>query len=237
MATSGSTNYSETTTSIIKDALLEIGAVSVDDVVDAPMHAHALRKLNRMIKAWQAKGFNLWRDTEGSVALVADQASYTFGGSTPDVSYRPLRISSIRYRSATGVDRPIVPIMARQDYFDLPEKSASGTPTSFYYDPGLSQGTLYIWPVPSTVTTETLKITYSRSFEDFDNNADEPDLPQEWLDAIVLGLAAEMCAPLYPGNQALLADTKVRAMTALEEASMFDRETASITFIPCGSDG
>ena len=237
MATSGSIDYNETLSSIVKDALLEINAISADDTPGAPIFAHAQRKLNRILKSWQAAGFNLWRDTEGSITLVASQASYTMGGTSPDVSYRPLRISSIRYRDANSKDRPLTPILSRQEYFDLPEKSASGVPTSFYYDPGRDQGTLYIWPVPSSVTIETLKLTYSRTFEDMDANANNPDIPQEWLHALVLTLAAEMCTPVFPDSPQLLATTKARAEAAVEEARMWDRETASIHFVPCGYNG
>ena len=236
MATSGSTDYNETTAEIIKDALLEISVIAVDDDIDAPTFALAQRKLNRMIKAWEADGVNLWREAEGSLTLVANKQSYTFGNSG-DVSYRPLRFSSIRYRNSSGTDLPMGPFMSREDYFNLPGKSVTGVPTQFYYDPGLNQGTLYVWPVPSSVTTETLQYTYSRTVEDMDNNADNPDYPQEWLEALVLGLASSLQPSFFPDNVTQYAALKDRAMQAYERAYMWDRETASVNFIACGYDG
>ena len=231
MSTSGSVDYSETTATIIKDAFIEIGAVDVSEAVEAESAAWAKRKLNRILKRFQAAGANLWRATEGSVTLVVAKQSYTMGGTTPDVSFRPLTVSSVRYRDANGIDRPLTPIMARQQYFDLPKKDTVGVPTSFYYDPGRNQGQLFVWPVIGSVTTETLKVTYQRTIEDMDGNADNPDLPQEWFDAIVLGLAAEICGGLFPGNTQLLIDVRARAGEALETAQGFDRETASVYFM------
>lgn len=230
MATSGSTDYSETRSSIIKDALIEIGAHDVSETVDAETGAYAARKLNRMLKAWQADGINLWRLSEGNVALVASQASYTMGGTgSPDVAYRPLRIHEVRYRDANGTDRPMVQL-SRSDYFDLPEKTSTGSPTSYYYDPGRGQGTLYIWPVPASVTTESLRWTYDRSIEDMDAAANEPDVPQEWYDAVVLNLAASLAGPTFPTEPGLQQIIEARAQRALDRAMYFDRETASVSF-------
>ena len=125
----------------------------------------------------------------------------------------------------------------RQEYFDLPDKATAGQPTSFYYDPGRDQGRLYLWPVLGSVTTETLQITYQRTVEDMDVNADDPDYPQEWYEAIVLGLAASLHASQFPQDVAGRAEITARANAAYQSVYFFDRETASVTFVPCGWNG
>lgn len=60
MATSGSTDFSVNRDTLIKDALIDIGAVSSEDSVSDAVMAHAARLLNMMIKAWQADGLHLW---------------------------------------------------------------------------------------------------------------------------------------------------------------------------------
>lgn len=224
MATSGSTNYSETEHSLIKDAYINLGAVDpTDSGIEDEQYEYASRTLNRMIKAWQKRGYNLWRTTEGSIALVAGQASYTL---TP----RPLRVSEARWRNSVGTDLPMVEI-AREDYFTYPQKDASGTPTNWYYDPQRDSGTLYVWPVPDTTTARTIYYTYQRAFEDFDNNADNPDVPQEWYDAIVKGLSAELAPGIYPTEPGLTQLHKQLAAEAIESALEFDRETAPVRFM------
>lgn len=231
MATSGSTDYSETKASIIKDAYIGIGAVDPTDSVEAEQFQYASRLLNRRIKAWQKMGYNLFRAAEGSLTLVSGQASYQLGGSgSPAFANRPLRITEARYRNSVGNDLPMTEI-AREDYFTLPQKTSSGTPTNWYYDPQRSEGTLYVWPVPTTSTANTLRFTYQRDFEDFDNNADEPDLPQEWYDAIVKDLSAELCPGIFPTEPGLTQLHKSLAAEALDSALSFDRETAPVRFM------
>ena len=236
MATSGSTNYSETEAGIIRDAYIGIGAIDpTDSGVEAEQYEYASRVLNRLIKSWQKRGYNLWRTEEGSVTLVAAQAAYTMGGAgSPDFAARPVRISEVRYRSSSSIDLPMTEI-AREDYFQLPNKASTGTPTNWYYDPSRSQGTLYVWPVPTTTTANTLRFTYQRAFEDFDENSDEPDLPQEWYDAIVKSLGAELCPGIFPTEPGLTQLHSQRATEAVETALMFDRETAPLRFMHDGA--
>ena len=62
MATSGSTNFTLNRDELIKDALLDIGAVSQDDTPSASIVNSASRKLNMMLKAWQTFGLQLWKE-------------------------------------------------------------------------------------------------------------------------------------------------------------------------------
>lgn len=233
MATSGSTDYSETLTTIISDALINIGVLAAGETPEHDVSEFARRQLNRMIKAWQGEGYNLWRATEGEITLVADQQSYTMGGTAPDFAARPLRIEFMRFTQSDGTEAPRMIPMSREDYFHLPNKNAQGTSTQFYYDPQRDQGKLYIWPVLAAIssTPEKLKFTYQRAFEDFDSGGDEPDIPQEWFNAIVLNLAKALCTPNFPGKLELKADIKADAKEALDLAKEFDVEWADVEFV------
>ncbi len=230
MATSGSTNFADSTEAIIKDALIYIGAGAPGESPDPDSYEYAERTLNRMIKAWQSKGYNLFRTKEGSITLVANQQSYTMGGTAPDFAERPLRIESVRFKDSSGTETPIVTEMSREEYFELPNKDSSGTTTNFYYDPQYPQGVLYVWPVLSSATTETLEFTYQRPFEDFDSNADEPDFPQEWFRALVSNLGADLHPAFYPSNPEKTAFLRSQAQNDLMEALDFDREWSDVTF-------
>lgn len=110
---------------------------------------------------------------------------------------RPLRILSARLVRGSGTTLNEIPLtqLSKQDYFNIPNKNAIGTPNSFYYDPQLGTGRLYLWPAPEDPQWY-LRYTYERTLEDFDAASDEPDFPQEWLDALVYGLAARL-GPAY----------------------------------------
>jgi hypothetical protein len=152
-----------------------------------------------MCRNWQADGINLWTITEAILTLTEDTASYLLGGDATNAVNvddgspvpRPLQIISARRRDSSGQDVPLTAYL-RDQYFNQPNKSASGVTTAYYYDPQRGQGVLYLWPINSD-TTETVRFTYQRPLEDFDSVGDNPDFPVEWHKALVYGLAYELC--------------------------------------------
>ena len=79
MATSGSYNFNMTRNEIIKDALITLGIVGIEQTVQAPDQVFAERALNRMIKEWQTSGARLWNRREGILFPAAEQIKYTVG--------------------------------------------------------------------------------------------------------------------------------------------------------------
>lgn len=228
MATSGSTNFSQTTNSIIKNALKRIGALDVNEQPEASDYETGREWLNYIMKTAAVMGWNVFRSAESSVTLLAGQAEYTFGGSgSPDVSFRPLRIEEARWRNSAGTDLSMQRL-SRDDYFTQPNKTTQGTPTTFYYNPGSTQGKMYVWPVPDANTATTIQFTYQRTLEDFDDTDDEPDLPQEWYGPIVKALAAELAPIYFPENPAIVQSAKQQADQAIQEVMGYDREEASV---------
>lgn len=227
MATSGSSDFSATARDLINGALRLIRVAEPGEEVEAAIIQDGLSALEMMVKAWQADGINLWRYTEGNLTLVDAQSSYTMGGSgSPDFAIRPLRILSVR-RRVSDIDTPLQPL-SRSEYFELPNKSAKALPTSFYYDPGRSQGTLYLWQTPDS-TSATIRFTYARTIEDFDALTNEPDFPQEWLAALKFNLAVEV-APEFGAEPSAAVIGK--ALEYKAQLRAFDQEEQSIYFQP-----
>lgn len=231
MAVATTTDFADTTRSIIEDALAEIGVLEPGETPEHEQFQYAFRRLNRMIKFWMADGAHLWRRTEGEITLVADRQSYSMGGSgSPDFSVRPLRIESMRFVQSNGTEAPRMIPMAREDYFALPRKDANGTSTQFYYDRQRDTGVLYIWPVLSVISNpaEAIRFTYLRPFFDFDTAENNPDIPQEWFEAIIAGLGARLARTYYPGQIQLHRDYDDVATRAYTIARDFDREWADV---------
>lgn len=142
---------------------------------------------------------------------------------------RPLDIHSVRLRSDSGNDR-ILNKISREEYFGLPDKTSQGQPVSFFYDPQLTTGKLYLWPNPDAIDY-FLKMTYSRSIEDFDAAGDNPDFPQEWLEAITYNLAVRL-APMFGKDQKVLQLLVPLASQMLADVKQFDNEDSSLRVTP-----
>lgn len=212
----------KTAQDIITSALRKAGILPWGEAAQSNDASAALDELNLMLKGWQNMGYNLWTVTSGSLTPVAATASYTLS------PVRPLRILSARWRD--GTDLPMWE-MTRSEYDDLPNKSATGTPTSFYYDRQREAATFYVWPAPSTVTTQTIEFTYERELEDITDVNDTLDMPGEWWEAVVYNLAVRLLesAPVSQKPPSFYQ----RAERLLSDAGAFDRE-GSVSFVGAG---
>lgn len=172
-----------------------------------------------MLKDWQKYRW-LWLLTEGTQVPVADTASYT-------LDPRPYEVVSARFQQS-GREIPMT-ALEREEYFDLPIKTVQGIPTQYYYDRQRDEGTLYIWPVLASVSTETITYTYRRIVEDVTNLNQNLDVRQEYLDLIAYNLAAR-----YADKAGKPADRVVaRAESMLAEA-MDDDRPATVRMVPSG---
>jgi hypothetical protein len=193
----------------IEDALRELGVLDVEETMDASHVRFGLRKLRRMLLSWQNLDYNVWLKAEQTLTMTAGERSYTLD------PVRPLRILSARVVT-DGIETPLE-ALTRQDYDTLPLKTSAGRPVSFHYDRQREDALFYVWPVP-TANGETIQITYARQIAPMDTFGADVDVPEEWEDAVVYGLA---CA---------LASTYSRqppidlAAGALNAALAFDRE-------------
>lgn len=214
MATSNSIDLSMTARDIITAALKKLAIIGPGQTGDADDVSDARGELNRMLKGWMQHK-SLWRMTEGSATLVADTGSYTL---SPD----PYRVISARYRDANSIDTPMARL-SRDEYYDLPQKTANGVPTQFYVDRQRASSVLYVWPVKLTVSGETVQYTYQRKFDDVDTLDEEVDIRQEWFDLVVHNLAARL-ADSHGMSGARVDRVIARAGQMLAEALDDDRE-------------
>lgn len=222
MSTSGSTDFNLTSSEIVEAAFNVLGVAQEGEAMTARMVQDGTRALNLMIKTLGTKE-HLWTQTEGTLAMVAGQASYAM------TNPRPMRIMSVR-RVLNGIETPLG-MFSRQEYFDQPNKTQSPSiPVNFYFDPQQASGVLYLWPAPSTqaVASYTINLTYMRRMADMDANTNDLDMPQEWLETIVWNLAKRLMTQ-YPVNDPNLAVMVVSTADQLmADLLAFDNEPASI---------
>ena len=182
-----------------------------------------------------------WGVISAITPTVAPAATITFTGAlkgdsasgkkvfayTTDIG-KPLRIPTARrIQNSNGTAQEIEMIQtARLDYERLPNKLSSGVPVQFYYDPKISDGDFYVWPVPTT-SSLYVNITYYRPLNIFDTSATAPDFPNEWLSAIKYQLAVR-CFGLF--GLPVRNDIVAIAERALESVQSWDTDSEPINF-------
>lgn len=196
----------------------KIGVLAIGATANADEAANAVIELELMLKEWALTGPYLFTKIESSQTLVASTAGYSL------TSTRPLRIIEARYRDTSSPvsDLPMQPL-TRDEYFTLPTKTSTGIPTTFYFDPQPSAGTLYIWPLLSSATTESIRYTYQRRIEDIDSLNNNLDIPQEWLGVCGYALAARLLDD-YGIADGISERIMARSEDGLQKARDFERE-------------
>lgn len=218
MAVSNSVDFTQTAQELITDALAELGVHDDEEPLQAVDLQRGLRALTRMLKAWQADGVMTWTMTDGNLTLVQGQEAYDFGAGG-DFTTVPLDIGDMEINRGSN-DLPMFRL-SREDYRMLPNKTTQGYPTQYYYDRQREGGTLYVWPAPDA-TGGTLKFTYRRIIMDMDAGANNIDLPQEWHEAIVFGLAKRFIGPYSMDGKPAAARIAAEAERTYQVVKGFD---------------
>lgn len=213
MAVSGTNTYNRTAGDLIDYALRKLRRVGDGQTAPARMSETALEELNIMFKEWSKYEW-LWPLKEGSATLVADTANYT-------LSPRPYRVVSARFDDQ-DTETPLIWI-SREEYYDLPLKTNTGTPTQYYVDYQRASAVMYVWPVMASVVDETVNYTYQETFDDVALRAEDVDFRQEHYSLVGYNLAARL-ADTYGRDSRVTERVIARAEILLQEAQDEDRE-------------
>ena len=141
---------------------------------------------------------------------------------------RPQKIISAYRRDTSDIDTP-VEIIGEDEYLQQSNKASAGPPVEVWYQPTLTTGTLYVWPVDGGANVDKLIFSAQYAPDDFDAASDNPEFPIEWGNALVWGLAAEIAPEhgLPPREQAhLMSIAEYKLNTVLD----YDTENASVIF-------
>jgi hypothetical protein len=141
---------------------------------------------------------------------------------------RPLRVYGARRNSSGDLDTPMF-LISHMDYFNLPNKTITGTPNSFCYDPLIPMGRLYVWPAPITVT-DKIKFTYYEPIQIFNEATDDPDFPDEWVEPLAKQLGVQLSYRY--GKRDSINSLKNDADQLLKQILSFDNEDASVFLQP-----
>lgn len=121
----------------------------------------------------------------------------------------------------------------RDSYSNLPNKTFTGKPLQFWLDRTLNEPVMYIWPVPNASQALGQVVTYvKRYIMDVGTLTQEIEVPQRWYEAIVYLLAARMAEELPQVEPGYVQVLDQKALRALSEAEMEERDNSPIYFTP-----
>lgn len=181
MSVSGVTDWPLTAGEIVTQAMYELGELSQGEDPSGEEMEDGLLRLNAMLRSWSGEG-NLFREASGTLTLPAGTASGTLPADVRDVS-------SVRY--VGSFNRPLAQ-WNRSQFYSVPNRTQTGTPIAYYVSESISGRTLTVWPVPSAGAT--LELDYSRVAQTVTDPSETVDVPEEWQEALILGLASRLAS-------------------------------------------
>ena len=120
--------------------------------------------------------------------------------------------------------------MALKDYSQLPHIKADGEPVSYCFFREASDGKLMVWGTPRKFG-EYLKFTYVEPIALLDNARSIPDIPDEYVGAVIDGLAAEL-AHEYAAPVERVQLLQAKADASKQIALLHDNENSSYVIEP-----
>lgn len=209
MATSGTYNFALPNSGVIYEAFDRVQKRPSE--VDRHMLLSARTSLNLELLSWSNETFNFWKTTNGTIPLVAGQATYTL----------PANLSTLEelyYSHVNGLgaginsDRIMVP-MERTQYAELTNKLQGGIPTQYWYDMSAPQQQVTVWMVPlagQAAPNYVLNWYGLQQIQDANlGSGENPDIAYRAYDALCARVAmrlAEKFAPDKLKDKAALAD-------------------------------
>ncbi len=141
---------------------------------------------------------------------------------------RPQKLVYAYRRDVNDYDSE-VSIIGEAEYMQQSNKGSSGPPVEVWYQPTLTTGTLYVWPVDGGANWDKLVLSCQFLPDDFDIASDNPEFPIEWGNSLMWGLAAELASEygISEKEQARLWSTSEFKLNQLLD---YDVENADVRF-------
>jgi hypothetical protein len=178
-------------TALAADAAAAAGSISVDSITGLAASDHIGIVLDDGTIQWTTingapSGSTVTLTTALTGAASENNPIYTY--TTKYTASYPREVINAWRRDSNDEDVPVNPI-SRDEYYRLGDKNADGAVNQFYFKAVLgATPSIFVYPQSSEVT-DTLELNVKRSLADFDAASDTPDFPQEWYEALYLGLA------------------------------------------------
>jgi hypothetical protein len=226
MATSGITTWELTRDTIIAAALRKLGVLAEGVSANPTQISTGAEALNAVVALFQTKGMPLWKRTTQTVPLVLGQQAYTIT--------EAVKVPQVVLQYVNNSTQYELIEKSMYDFNQLPQGTVNaGIPVHYYFQPGLSDGTLNIWPVPDagSASNNRLAVIKQKKFDGFFSAGETPDFPSYYTKAIIYSLACDL-APEYgvPLQDRQLLKAEAKEFT--DDAFDYGDEDGSLLFQP-----
>lgn len=178
-----------TASDIINRSLRMFSAIGSGKSATASEASDALNILNAMIDSWSIDRLSIYQILEETFTWASGQTSRTIGPGGNFVTVRPNRIEG-GFSRINNVDY-IFRIIDKDQYDSIAVKNTQSTyPNVMFYDPVVTTGVLYAYPVPNVSLEVHLKSW--KQIQSFTALTDTLTLPPGYQRAIEYNLAVEL---------------------------------------------
>jgi hypothetical protein len=185
MPTSGDVTLELTFADAAKSAAVELGVIGTADDLEDSEREEMQRRANSMLKTWSVEA-NLFREETATVTITGGTGAATLPAEVRE-------INSLRHIVSATNNRQLARLN-RDEFYGYPNRATVGNPSIFYVNKGPEALELRIWPVPADDID--LDMDYSRGAYAITAPEETLDIPTEWQEAFILGLASR-CASMF----------------------------------------
>lgn len=223
MTTSGTSSFNLDLTEIVEEAFERVGS----ELRTGYDLKTARRSMNLMFADWANRGLNMFTYEQGSIPLVAGQATYNLPADTVDLLEHVIRTGAGNV--STQADLTITRISV-STYATIPNKLQQARPIQVWIE-RLNTPRITVWPIPDNTQPYTFVYWRLRRIQDAGQGINTMDMPFRFLPCMVAGLAYYLALKV-PGGADRLGVLKQQYDEAWELASTEDREKAAVRFVP-----
>lgn len=192
---------------IVKQALVQLGAIDIGNPPDAWMGNLGLATFNRMRSSWNASGLTCYGSAKLEITATGS-ASYTLGPGGTNAT-RPVNVVSVFYR-AGGRESEVARLNA-EDWREYSQSTEAGEPQYINFDGAYPLQTMRLYPRP---TTGTVILTYRTPFAEIAHLSDALPDPPEYDEAFIYNLAVRLSS--IPGLGSIREATAALAKTTYD---------------------
>lgn len=184
MAVSGISAFSMTAAEILDAAFARIRG----EETTAYEVKSATRSMNLTFQDFSNRGVNLWTLEEVTLSIsTASVASYTLDADTLDVIWAITRDTQNNQQTDIICQR-----IGLQQYFELTDKTDTGRPYQYAIQRGREYPILFLYPLSDGVSATSFIYYRIRRLDDIVTLRNNPDVPRNFLPAVVSGIAYYM---------------------------------------------
>lgn len=185
-----STIFRLTAQQLFQRAYRMLGILNSDGQMTDDQVNQAIIALNLMLQGWQADGINIWRQTQMSISVGANQG----GPGNPVILDPPIMglENASWVQSFSPLYKRLCGIYTYNDYNQIsnPTESSGSGPSVVMMQKNANQTELYLWPLPTY--GGTLVINVGRSVDAVTDQSQTVDVPQEWQETVLYNLASRL---------------------------------------------